>query len=143
VTTGSRDALSLAALAWSAEDLGCRFGRLSVVLRQATGELSSLAAECAALARAARSHAETARPNAAGADLTRQELRVVCLVMAGHTNVEIGRALNLGRETVKSHLASTFRKLGVHGRTELRVRIGPPPEWGKPSPFSPTGGLQS
>ena len=50
--------------------------------------------------------------------LSERESEVVVLVAEGLTNAEIGRALFLGRETVKTHLSRAYRKLGVRNRTE-------------------------
>jgi DNA-binding NarL/FixJ family response regulator len=50
--------------------------------------------------------------------LTRRELDVLALAAEGNSNREIGRALWVTEETVKSHLASVYRKLGARGRSE-------------------------
>ena len=47
-----------------------------------------------------------------------RERQTVGLAVAGHTNAQIAGALFLSESTVKSHLASAFRKLGVHSRKE-------------------------
>lgn len=51
-------------------------------------------------------------------DFSHRERQTVGLAVAGHTNAEIAGALFLSESTVKSHLASAFRKLGVHSRKE-------------------------
>lgn len=48
--------------------------------------------------------------------LTSRELDVLRLLAAGLTNREIGARLFLSPETVKTHLQSLYRKLGVEGR---------------------------
>jgi DNA-binding NarL/FixJ family response regulator len=53
--------------------------------------------------------------------LTRQEEQVVSRLHARRTNHEIGRSLGISHNTVKSHLAAAFRKLGVHDREEAAV----------------------
>jgi DNA-binding NarL/FixJ family response regulator len=49
--------------------------------------------------------------------LTARELDVLRLVARGYTNAEIGRRLDIGAATVKSHLLRVFAKLGVDDRT--------------------------
>ena len=44
---------------------------------------------------------------------------VVALVAEGLSNPEIGTRLLMGRQTVKTHLARIFPKLGVTSRAEL------------------------
>jgi DNA-binding CsgD family transcriptional regulator len=48
--------------------------------------------------------------------LTRRELEVLRLAAAGNSNSEVAKMLWLSRETVKFHLANTYRKLGVRDR---------------------------
>ena len=56
--------------------------------------------------------------------LTAQELQVATQVAAGATNQEAAAALFIGRRTVEHHLASIYRKLGIHSRSQL-VRLMP------------------
>lgn len=65
-----------------------------------------------------------------------REKQVLELVLAGLTNSEIAGRLYLSESTVKSHLASSFRKLGVSSRAEAASRllrsdseIDPPISW--------------
>jgi DNA-binding NarL/FixJ family response regulator len=51
-----------------------------------------------------------------------REKQVLELVLAGLTNSEIAARLFLSESTVKSHLASSFRKLGVSSREEAARR---------------------
>ncbi len=67
--------------------------------------------------------------------LTRRETDVLELLVAGLTNTEISRRLFLSEKTVKAHLASVFRKLGVTNRTQAALAAvsmglgeGPPPD---------------
>ncbi|UCC86646.1 MAG: response regulator transcription factor [Anaerolineales bacterium] len=49
--------------------------------------------------------------------LTQTELRVLQLVAAGQTTIEIADELFIAEKTVKNHLASIYRKLGVKNRS--------------------------
>ena len=55
-----------------------------------------------------------------------REKQVLELVLAGLTNSEIAGRLYLSESTVKSHLASTFRKLGVNSRRDAATRAMDP-----------------
>lgn len=74
-------------------------------------------ADAIALARTRRGSRR--RPVGGWDALTPAEHRVVALVGEGLNNVQIAERLFVARETVKSHVASAFRKLGVSSRTEL------------------------
>jgi DNA-binding NarL/FixJ family response regulator len=54
----------------------------------------------------------------AASGLTRKELEILQLVADGLSNPEIAKQLWLSRETVKTHLSSVYRKLGVSSRTQ-------------------------
>jgi DNA-binding NarL/FixJ family response regulator len=55
-----------------------------------------------------------------------REMQILRLVVAGRTNAEVGLLLCLAESTVKSHLSSAFRKLGVGSRQEAaRVLLDP------------------
>jgi DNA-binding NarL/FixJ family response regulator len=45
------------------------------------------------------------------------------MVVLGFSNGEIARKLHLAETTVKSHLSSTFRKLGVRSRSEAAALV--------------------
>lgn len=51
--------------------------------------------------------------------LTAQERRVAQLVATGASNRDVADALCLSTRTVESHLASVYRKLGLHRRAQL------------------------
>jgi DNA-binding NarL/FixJ family response regulator len=51
------------------------------------------------------------------AALTKTEMQVLQRVAAGLTTVEIADALFVAEKTVKNHLASIYRKLGVKNRS--------------------------
>lgn len=55
--------------------------------------------------------------------LSEREAEVVALAALGRRNADIAEALFLSVDTVKTHLARSFRKLGVHNRTELSALI--------------------
>ncbi|GHF92987.1 helix-turn-helix transcriptional regulator [Streptomyces thermodiastaticus] len=67
------------------------------------------------------------RPAAArtgAASLTDSERRIARLAAEGRTNTEIADLLHLARRTVETHLTSTYRKLGIGRRGELRRALG-------------------
>jgi DNA-binding NarL/FixJ family response regulator len=59
----------------------------------------------------------------ASRSLSAREKQVLGLVVIGFSNAEIARKLHLAEATVKSHLTSSFRKLGVRTRSEATLRI--------------------
>ncbi len=72
-----------------------------------------------AVAFARRGRGERSRPTFGWDGLTTTELRVAGLAAQGLTNPQIAEQLLVGRETIKSHVASVLRKLGLRNRTEL------------------------
>jgi DNA-binding NarL/FixJ family response regulator len=61
----------------------------------------------------------SARSSAA---LTHREQQIVDLVRCGCTNKEIASQLGVMEDTVKKHMQSVFRKLGVHRRALVALR---------------------
>jgi len=59
----------------------------------------------------------------ANSNLSRREAQVALACAEGLTNVEIGRRLFIGEQTVKFHLRNIFVKFGVRRRTELISRL--------------------
>jgi two-component system nitrate/nitrite response regulator NarL len=55
------------------------------------------------------------------ADLTRREEEILRLVAKGHSNKEIGRALDLQEKTVKHYMTNILQKLQVRNRVEAAV----------------------
>ncbi|MGI6604008.1 MAG: response regulator [bacterium] len=53
--------------------------------------------------------------------LTAREQDVLRLIARGHSNREIGEALEISEKTVKNHVTSIFRKIGVDDRTEAAL----------------------
>lgn len=57
-----------------------------------------------------------------GDPLTTREQEVLCLLVEGSTNKEIGQALFMSEDTVKKHVQSIIAKLGTSDRTQAAVR---------------------
>lgn len=55
--------------------------------------------------------------------LSRQERRVLSLVLDGQRNKEVARTLSLTEHTIKTHMSSILRKLGIDNRTRLVVAL--------------------
>ena len=53
--------------------------------------------------------------------LTRRELEVIALVVAGYRNKDIGQKFSISEHTVKNHITHIFDKLGVSNRLELAL----------------------
>lgn len=81
----------------------------------------ALAAEL--LDRALEREALRAQAEALLTTLTPRERQVAWRAARGQTNRQIARALVLSPETVKSHVASVLRKLGLRSKVELRVLL--------------------
>ena len=65
-----------------------------------------------------------AAPAAQGdAVLSTREKQVLAMVVLGCSNAEIATTLHVAETTVKSHLTSIFRKLGVRSRSEASARV--------------------
>lgn len=75
----------------------------------------------ATAAQAASASASAAADPADAADvppLSPRERRVLDLLAEGHSNKEIARELGVSANTVKTHLANLYAKLGARRRTE-------------------------
>ena len=55
--------------------------------------------------------------------LSRRERDVVTHLLQGHRVVSIAELLDVSEHTVRNHLKSIFRKLGVHSQAELVDRL--------------------
>lgn len=55
--------------------------------------------------------------------LSPREEDVARLLMKGVSNKEIARALGIELVTVKAHVGSIFRKLGVRNRTQAAISL--------------------
>lgn len=54
-------------------------------------------------------------------ELTKRELDVLILLSSGMLNKEIAYKLNISERTVKNHISSMFKKIGVSDRTQAAV----------------------
>lgn len=55
------------------------------------------------------------------APLSPREMEVLVLTTKGASNKEIAAALSISRQTVKNHMSSVLRKLGVEDRTQAAI----------------------
>jgi DNA-binding NarL/FixJ family response regulator len=61
------------------------------------------------------------RPPLALSSLTERELEILALLASGLSNAELGAQLYLSEPTIKTHLSSIFRKLGVRDRVQAVI----------------------
>jgi len=76
---------------------------------------------------AARLMHEVRAPEKSYAALTERETDVMKLLAQGKSNKEIAQALNIGEQTVKTHVSRILDKLGLSSRTQVvlyAIRIG-------------------
>jgi pimeloyl-ACP methyl ester carboxylesterase/DNA-binding CsgD family transcriptional regulator len=66
------------------------------------------------------------------APLTRQERRILELLRAGNGNADIAAQLFISEKTVRNHLSSVYRKLGVGNRAQAIVKTGVAVKTGTP-----------
>jgi DNA-binding NarL/FixJ family response regulator len=55
--------------------------------------------------------------------LSHRERQILALVVEGFTNAQIAERLYLAESTVKTHLSSAFRRLGVKSRREATAAV--------------------
>ena len=60
-------------------------------------------------------------PDKGRGSITRREVEVLEILAEGATNRQISKRLFLSEKTVKAHLASAFRRLGVQNRTQAAM----------------------
>ena len=53
--------------------------------------------------------------------LSTRERQILAGIVAGHTNIEIGRKLFISEKTVRNHVTRIFEKLGVKSRAQAIV----------------------
>ena len=88
---------------------------LARIIRTVRGGQSAFDAHTADLA----VRALTGRQEPGAAALSERELGIVRMVARGATNPQVARELYVSESTVKYHLRTAMRKLGVRDRTEL------------------------
>ena len=59
----------------------------------------------------------------AGASLSAREADVLVLLLAGHTDAEVGARLCVSPDTARAHARAVLRKLGAPDRRALRARL--------------------
>jgi DNA-binding NarL/FixJ family response regulator len=62
-------------------------------------------------------------PGRAKHRLTRMELKVIELIASSYKNREIANKLSISEKTVKAHLTSIFKKLGLQNRYQLQLTV--------------------
>ncbi len=70
---------------------------------------------------AARLLREVCTPEESNEPLTEREMEVLQLLALGKANKEISLALNIGEQTVKTHVSHILAKLGVPSRTQAAL----------------------
>ena len=71
--------------------------------------------------RVAKALLPSAEPVRPADDLSPRELQVLRLVTSGLANKQIARRLGISESTVKAHISSVFRRIGVTDRTSAAV----------------------
>lgn len=61
--------------------------------------------------------------NIAKDDLSKREKEIIKLVCNGLSNKEVAQKIFLSEQTVKHHISNIFRKLNIHTRSQLILRI--------------------
>ena len=56
-------------------------------------------------------------------NLTSREKEILCLILEGLTNPEVGQYLNISVHTVKNHVTNIFKKLNVSDRIQAMAKI--------------------
>lgn len=117
------EALRAGALGYLLKNIDADF-LLDSVRRAADGEAVMSAQMTAKLMASVRSHpAQSAAPQAgSGFDkLTAREREILAWVAKGASNKEIARGLDLAESTVKIHVQSILKKLGVASRVQAAI----------------------
>jgi DNA-binding NarL/FixJ family response regulator len=110
-----------AAEAWRSAAAAFESGGRKASARSAHARASALLAHCEGAQTPALSHM------AVGAVLTPRERDVAVLAARGCPNREIAQRLVVSVRTIESHLAQTYRKLGINDRAQLAQMLGPIP----------------
>lgn len=102
----------------------CTSGDLMDGIRLVTEGRYWVAGDCMnSLVEAIRDEAALDAPARKSKDfgLTRRELEIVGLVVAGYSNPEIARKCAISEQTVKHHMSNIFDKVGMYNRVELAL----------------------
>ena len=68
---------------------------------------------------------DSLRSRLAGMGLTPRQQEIASQVLRGVSNKRIASEMDLAEQTVKDHIFTIFRKLGIHHRAELAARVLP------------------
>ncbi|WP_395311896.1 response regulator transcription factor [Mycobacterium sp. AMU20-3851] len=96
---------------------------ISLISRVAQGESSSSPLVSAILLRRLSTLATKRQPSIPRLVLTRREVQILRMLDMGLTNREIAADLRIAIHTVKSHVHSVLKKLGVSSRAEAAARF--------------------
>jgi DNA-binding NarL/FixJ family response regulator len=107
------DALDAGAIGYLLKD--AEPGELLAGIRAAARGESPLAPKAATAVLSARTQRRPAD------ELSDREREVLTLLAGGHANKEIARRLAISEKTVKAHLTSIFRQIGVFDRTQAAI----------------------
>ena len=55
--------------------------------------------------------------------LSHREMQIIALVAVGWTNAQVAQRLHLSENTIKAHLSSVFRRLGVSSRRKAAAAV--------------------
>lgn len=135
-----------ARLPWDAARYGRDLARVRAAMpgelfRRASADGAAMTVEQAVTAVLAGPH--PARAATGWQSLTERELEIASLVADGLSNPEIAGRMFIARETVKTHLANIFAKLGVNRRSMLALEVAAhrdQPETAGPGPNGAHGG---
>lgn len=91
------------------------------LLKRLLDELIKFSAPAGAQAGPQRTARPADQPDPQLDQLTARELEILDFVAAGHTNKAIAEKLFISEKTVKNHISSILKKLGLTGRTQAAV----------------------
>lgn len=125
----SRDMTTARAALLKALEASARFGTIMPLVEEAgvldrllkdkrIGPFVLASGETSETVRKIRAIGNPVPDGARRAGLTRQEAKVLLLVVEGSTNKHVARQLGLSEVTVKFHLSNIYRKIGCRRRTE-------------------------